>query len=858
MSSEGIEHLSSVHDNPFVRQFGLPHHARQDEDAVEASIPSSASSERGDDDGEQEYHVNSGFVNKLRSKFAQLENKRSKVTLSKKSASVENLLSSSEDYVLKSRVRKGSAGRSFVDDTPVSSQVTLRHLTPTGYQPQIRPRSNELEKSSDRPPLAKKDTEKLKQNNVIRSVKPPLPKKFTVDTNRRNLRSSVSEFSKPKPEHHDWKVAPDLEKVGRDNIVIIESKHEQTFKSEHKDRKSDTVEGSEEEKDVKDSHSDSHDTFGRVKPATDKEKISDENELPKPNTVSAFRTLFEKSNKALDTLHVWRSSRSPTRKSSGSDTNSPQVLSPVSTPRSPLAKVTTDNVFENSFKSQEADLGKPASLRENTDTKISSPTVLSSDIKDTSDNVDTTSSPMQKTLEMFRNASEERELSTEKRKSGLNSEAKSKVVASQSTGVQHTLTPVHPVSKVFDSKSVAKADKPRRPKPTVLARKDFIPKDTLELKHEADRKRQSLSEDNEDLADGKKTVPTRNSPDISAEADAGVFYDTNVKPSAKKENDALSPRQTKVFDSSKIVKKNREPPKVPVSPVESPQNVPLPETVPNVIASEVAKEPEKDVHEDMEISPVKPQRGVTQSKDVGLTEIKPNIVRNETKSEKKSRQLNVTEQMFQRTENLAKPDKMAKPADNKGAVSGMSSFLANRLKKTQPDQENQLKTTSSHLTNGSSPSPVPRKRQAPQRPEVNGTVEETEEKPPLPKTPEPVLIPSRSKKVQPKETKGKMVFDSSKIATKRKEPPKRKPPRKTLEELNQNITFDSAFDVPKLDLSSITNDKVETEYQEGYIPTVIKPCPYHFVGAEITFPKSPYQKTRRPKVGESFDEICWF
>lgn len=845
------EHLSSVHDNPFVRQFGLLHQNRQEDEVEQRSVPSSANSEKGDDEIEQEYHVNSGFVNKLRSKFAQLENKSHKVTLSRKSASVEDLLSvgksSSKESGVNLRTRKGSSGR-YIDDTPSSGKINLRHLAPAGYKPQIRPRSNELEKSTERPPLPKRDVEKLKTNNVIRSVKPPLPKKTSFDSNPRPFRNSGSELI-PKSEHHDWEVAPDLEKVGRADIVIIESKHDRDYINKNKQ---DSVEKKNDKSEDVFNLPNSQEGFGRVKPAVEKEKVTDENELPKPNTVSAFRTLFEKTNKNLDTLHAWRSSHSPTRKSSGSDTNSPQVLSPVSTPRSPLVRVTTDNVFERSLKSQEAEFEKPVSSKDTEDRSIS-PAIMSPRVTDATENVDTSSSPMRKTLEMFQQQTEDLVKSADRRESSSPERGKpAEVNSAQTISVQHTLTPVHPVSKIFDSKSVVKTDKPKRPKPTAAARKAIVPKDTIELKHEADKKRLSSSGDFEEVKN-ENIVDANSTTKVQDDAFDGVSFDSNVKPSKQKEKDT-SPRQTKVFDSSKIVKKKREPPKVPLSPVETSQKTETPEFVPNNVNVGVTGKPaNRNVSEVMEVSPVKPPRRVASDSALssGVTEIKPNIVRNDAKTyEDRPRQSNISEQMFPKPDLDTKPEpvRMTKPADNKNAVSGMSSFLANRLKKSQPDQENQLKTSSSHLTNGSSPSPVPRKRQAPERPEVNGTIEVPEEKPQLPVTPAPALVPVRSKKIQPTATKGKMVFDSSKIASKRKEPPKRKPPRKTLEELNENITFDSAIDVPKLDLSSITNEKVETEYQEGYIPTVIKPCPFLFVGAEVKFQSSPYKKTRSSKV----------
>ena len=857
MSSEKVEHLSSVHDNPFVRQFGLPLHARH-EDEAEPGVPSSASSERGDDDeGVQEYHVNSGFVNKLRSKFAQLENKSNRITLSKKSASVENLLSSSpsDDYTLKSRTRKGSAGR-LLDDTPVSSstKANLRHFTPAGYQPKIRPRSNELERSSDRPPIAKKEAERTKQNHTIKGVKPPLPsRKTNYDPSQRKYRNSSSELLS-KTKHTDWTVAPDLEKIGRADIVIIDYKHDEDTKNESK--KVDAYERTEI-RSPRESSPDVQEKFGRVKSAVEKEKISDENELPKPNTVSAFRTLFEKTNKTLDVLNVLRSSHSPTRKSSGSDTNSPQILSPVSTPRSPLARVTNDSVFEN-IKSQEADRANSVSPVDNNEAKIKSPSTRS--YSDTNDNIDTSSSSMQKSLEMFKQAAVERASSVERNDSGHTDRARlssSDISSAQSSSVhQHTLTPVHPMSKVFDSKSAIKSDKPRKLKPKVLAGRDHIPKDTLELKHEADR-RLSEGADVEVEKVDNVSRSNSNSPNIYGEEETTVTYEVYVKPTKKKDN--VSPRQTKVFDSSRMVKKDRDRPTAPLSPVESPKTVQVPDNVPNMVSKDTTKPAQspstvKDAQQEaMEVSPVKPPRRSAQSNSV--TEIKTNIVKKEAKDDSKPRSFKVSEQMFPKPDLETKPEPVrpAKPADNKGAVSGKSSFLTNRLKKTQTDQENQLKTSASHLTNGSSPSPVPRKRQAPGRPEVNGSVETSEDKvPDLPKTPEPAILPLKSKKNQQNAAKGKMVFDSSKIVSKRKEAPKRKPPRKTLDELNQNITFDSPVEVPKLDLSSITMEKQETEYQEGYIPTVIKPCAFRFVGAEVTFHKSPYKRNRKAKVGNCF------
>lgn len=856
MSSNGSEHLAAVHDNPFIRKFGLPaHQTRQEPPDSESPIPSSASSDRGDDDTEQEYHVNSGFVNKLRSKFAQLENKSHKVTLSKKSASVENLLHISSSNDAPVRNRKWQKDDSSV--TTSAAKVDLRQLAPAGYKPQIRrrPGSCDLETPDKSNVNKKKGIEFLHQNNVIRSVKPPLPTKISADSsrNKRYSRKPSNESIVPKTEHHDWKVAPDLEKIGRDNIVIIESKEPEV--KEPKEKAKTSVNTNE----------DSPDGFRRVKPLADKDHVVDENELPKPNTVSQYRTLFEKTNKTRETLGIWRH-QSPPRKSSGSDTQSPVVASPVSTPRSPL-KTNDDNVFEDSSKiNVEKETDKTYSPRNssNLDTNVSSPR-NSSSVTDYSQNVDTTpTSSIQKSLEMFnRRGSEDQEWKSD---SNRNSYSDKDVNSSRplSPSIQHTLTPVHPMSKIFDSNLVSKkTEKSKKPKPTIAAKKQHVvPKDTLELKHEADRRKKQeleLQQKKEKLA---IEITEETLEDVDTETVSG---EPNIKPSSK--TGKISPRKTKIFDSNNIVKKNREPPKVVQDNNKDVSSKELPNNVPKQVSIEIKDLDAKTAMNDneteiaMETSPIKPSTNKHMTVNSGLTELKPNII-NTVDNKVKQKKFKVKEQNFIKAENVNEQEKTkhvvkASKDQTKAPVSGMSSFLASQLRKTQPDQENQLKTSSVHLANGSSP--VPKKRQAPERPVSNGpsmNIEENLEKsaPPLPSTPEPPLLKNnenltirQKKKTQPAT---KLVFDSSKIATKRKEPPKRKPPRKTLEQVNQNLKVETS--VPKLDLTSITGDQGETEYTEGYIPTVIKPCPFKFLGAEVTFAKTPYKKTGKSKKVSSF------
>ncbi|XP_053380055.1 uncharacterized protein LOC128548710 [Mercenaria mercenaria] len=407
-----------------------------------------------------------------------------------------------------------------------------------------------------------------------------------------------------------------------------------------------------------------------------------------------------------------------------------------------------DNVFDdiaktNSVKEQD----KPYSPRNsfNLDTKTASPR-NSSTLTDNAQNVDTTPTSLKKSLEMFnrRGSDDIGRKSDTKRNSYSEKEVDTNSARPLSPSVQHTLTPVHPMSKVFDSKSLAKkTDKPKRPKP-VAKKHHPIPKDTLELKHEADRVKQQELEQQK-----KRESLTLNDVSEVAESVASetVSDEPNIKPSSKKSG-KISPRKTQIFDSSNIVKKNREPPKAAQN-----TNEVLSNSVPKTVSIEIkdlgdtntSNENEKEVA--MEISPVKPSNTEKKNND-GLTELKPNII--ETVDKPKPRKFKVKEQNFIKAENVKEVER-AKPITNntvektESPVSGMSSFLASRLKKTQPDQENQLKTSSVHLANGSSPSPVPRKRQAPARPASNGPsmdveLESEKSAPPLPAIRRPPLL----------------------------------------------------------------------------------------------------------------------
>lgn len=851
-----VEHIAAVQDNPFVRNFGnenvLLHRQESKDLGNNNEKTEDGQGSSGDTDQEQEYHVNSGFVNKLRSKFAELENKRNResVTLSRKSASVENLLNlnSHGQYSSREKVRHGSASRSSADDSKIlsSSEISSVELrkkqAPTSYRSSYeRPKSKELKTKVDKPPIIKPPI-LSPPNHLIKSVKPLVARRSSTESLKKQQRNSAS--SPTKIEHHDWKIAPDLEKIDTDNIVIIET----TQPTLPSPREVNLQQAGESSK------------FKRVRPFKDKsnEDIQRENELPKPNTVSTFLSMFEKGTKPVRPTQAWKKSLSPTRKGSDSDANSPRISSPNVTPRSPLTKKFDDNVFTDAQ-------GKIETSDENICFKdpkdISCVTSKSSSSVDVykcndSNHPRALQNDTKADSNFFHNANKpilERIKLTNKDTNGDSAVIEQVPSPREQSGE----VPVSPLHLVFDSHSVAPLKRPVKLKPE---KGHKVPKDTLALKHEKDQLKIKSPDQERTVFVNKEMKKTdfieKNA--LSNESNKNVLLESNIKPSQRKAK--ISPRKTKVFDSSNMVKANREPPKIPSRNLnqESKENKAIEK--PKEVSIEI-----KDKETKKERSISKPPR-VSQNLKKETKHAFDKIT-NTTVSEVQNTPKNYDfpKDTFNDTVKSVSEEEQTteKEVESKTEkpVPGVPSFLAKRLKKSQEQNgEQQLKTSAVHLVNGSSPSPVPRKRPAPEIPTnlVSNNVEkdETNDKvtpPPLPSTPEPALpktIPKTNiddiMKRRNKSAKSmpKMVFDSSKIANKRKDPPKRKPPRKTLEEINKIQTNGV---VPKLDLTSITNDNNDTDYQEGYIPTVIQPCPFKFIHAEVILERSPYKKTKKQK-----------
>ena len=841
-SSSEEEHIAAVQDNPFIRNFGIENVIQHRQEAKEANLRDDKVEKEeitGENDQEQEYHVNSGFVNKLRSKFAELESRRSSViSISRRSASVENLLSltshSSSDRARRgSSSAQGSADDSKIKSSSELSKVELRKKPSPSSNKSSKERLRSSEAKPDKPPYIKppiipktsknKNIDFSRPNHIMRSVKPPIIKKSTAEI----LIKQNSVSSSKRIEHHDWKIAPDLEKIATDNIVIIETTRP-TSPPLNKETNS---------------QRDENNTCSYMHTRLFKDKTNEENkidnELPKPNTVSAFLSIFERGQKLPRPIQAWRQNLSPTRKGSGSDTSSPCTTSPSVTPRSPLTKRLEDNVFNYAQTKTE-----DSNEKMNIDTKDSSTDAVtkSKDLqkdnnsnfgkKDT--NTDTSLFHSAKKPSLVRANSSEKEL--EKIHSSINENCSSVHLSAS--------LPVSPLSLLFDSRSIA-------PVPKRNEKKQKVPKDTLALKYDKEQQdRKSPDAGAQTLALSPKVTKKTDFIEKNTANNENVSLDSHIKLSQRKAK--ISPRQTKIFDSSNMVKVNKEPPKIPTRNLSqaSKENALKQKDVTLEIKDKENKASVAGSKQNMEsvASVSKPPRLSQNKTKIAFDKISNNSVTEVNKSLNTTKSHIFTKDLAssEKSQELEKPNQMLVDSSEEQPVSGISSFVANRLKKSQEQSNGQIKSSAVL-------SPVPCKRQAPGIPtsSVPNEIEMTESlPPPLPSTPEPLLpktniddiIKRRNKTSKPMP---KMVFDSSKMANKRKDPPKRKPPRKTLEEINKNHTQEV---VPKLDLSSITNDTNETEYQEGYIPTIIKPCPFKFVGADVIPEKSPYKKTKKGKV----------
>nr|XP_034300649.1 pinin [Crassostrea gigas] len=227
-------HLKHVQSNPFFLNCGVTHpHGRilDDQQKRKTSLQEDRDSESG-----AEYGVNSGFVNKLKQKFTTLNQREESSNRfpPRRFASVENLLQSSEKITFEERTKPFGSARSKT----------------------VEQNSNYVRKKPALP-------------------KPPRPPKLAPERKRSDSEVELKHHKSSYSEHE----APDINKIGRNDIIIIEHSKPAPIKDKSKEEETPTKMNGQTIKALKDKKND--------------------DDLPKPNTVSSFRSMFEKNNSSV-------------------------------------------------------------------------------------------------------------------------------------------------------------------------------------------------------------------------------------------------------------------------------------------------------------------------------------------------------------------------------------------------------------------------------------------------------------------------------------------------------------------------------------------------------------------------------
>lgn len=224
-------HLKHVHSNPFFEKLGVehPHGNIYDQNDM-----TNGNGTDDDDDMQEEYAPNSGFVDKLRLKFAKL-NQQKTFKSTRRFASLESLVDVGKSKnELKSTFEKPSYSNQRNEKSLKSSDCSLNNVT----RPKLRRAPNI---PTHRPRISSAELSSATTNELLGDLK------------------------------HDQFVSADFIK-GRDDIIIIEQEVKQespTMKKTHELPES-----------------------GSIKSLKGDNQTSD---LPiKPNTVINFRSLFEK------------------------------------------------------------------------------------------------------------------------------------------------------------------------------------------------------------------------------------------------------------------------------------------------------------------------------------------------------------------------------------------------------------------------------------------------------------------------------------------------------------------------------------------------------------------------------------
>ncbi|XP_062584235.1 mucin-2-like [Saccostrea cucullata] len=786
-------HLRHVHSNPFFLNCGLSHpHGKiyDDQQKRKNSLQDESDLESG-----AEYGVNSGFVNKLRQKFTSLNQREASVNRfpARRFASVENLLETSEKI---------------------------------SFQERTRPFS------SNKPKTLKQDSNYVRNKPDL--PKPPKPPKARPE---RKTSDSVIEQKQHKPVHLEHE-APDINKIGRNDIIIIEHPKPTPVPEPAKDEETPTK-------------------MNSIKALKDK-KVPDE--LPKPNTVSSFRSMFEKNNSSVSRkllpdapkIAAPRPSKPSKLKVNrkeaveGSPLSSPISKSPspeVKKESSPeVKKESSSEVKKEQPKFVEAEknemLVKPSTLKERaqeTPRILDSPVTRKKTYPEKKSIFDSDFNIKSEVQPIVRSNLQKSKVET------------TKVTSSEASPDQSVKTEekivvkLKPVNMVNDKN--LQNEKSKSPTNKAAKNNEYFPgrKEIFDSSIIPKSPRQESKENLVNTVNDKTRSPSPKTT-LSEEIFPGrkqIFESSQISPSPRVPNNMSKKKRAPKPPANSLSATTVKSP-APSMPVEkSPASVvndAVKITVvdpPSVSISSVVPEKQESTNTVSSLQTSTPTTPRTQPKQITeLPESSPAPWTTQQKTSTKSSKVE-KEEIKEGTEKVSNftPIEVSSSNDNT-PTRGLPSVIANRLKKNSKNASSNVEGNDKAESSDDDDGPQNLVKPSQLR---NKAFVKVSNSPSVPNTPNSVS-PSESQNsntnvpvrniedlIRKNRDKPAALFDSSSIV------PKVQP---------------KVNGVPPLDLGDLMTEEQNHPYQEGYIPTKIGPCNIVFLGAGVSLETQPLKKSR--------------
>ena len=747
-------HLKHVQSNPFFLTCGVTHpHGRvlDDQQKRTSSLQDDSDLESG-----AEYGVNSGFVNKLRQKFTTLNQKEAIANKlpHRRFASVENLLQSGEKLTFEERTK------------PFGSATTKT----------FEQNFNNVRKKPTLP-------------------KPPRPPRLATERKKSESDADIKHHKSSYSEHE----APDINKIGRNDIIIIE----------HSKPPPITDQGKKEETPTK--------LNGQSIMALKDKKVPDD--LPKPNTVSSFRSMFEKNNTSVSRKLLPDAPKVATSKPSKLRVNHAEAVgrSPISSPVNKSPEVKEEKPKVTPAETKEV-LVRPSTVKERAQ---ETPRSLESPVTRKKINVEKKSifdsdfsiKPVQRETaakgQLQKNKVETIKADAKIPGNSKESDAKTeekmfvklKPVSDKNilnersqTNKEKKSEEYFPLRKeIFDSSLIPQT--PRQDlKENILGAVDETRTSKPKISEEpiAVRKQKPLFDSSQISANSansssakKKRAPKPPSPMLTAPIEKKLEVETIEKEKVL---------ETPSISTSSVVTKNEDSTSLPTT-VSSTLVTPRPQPVRMVPSVEPSPAPW--------LTPEQPPSKTIKMEKEEIVDSKEKV-------------------------NNFTPIEVSSSKDNV-PTRGLPSVIANRLnKKAKTDNDSKEDKTESSDEEDVQPTLV-----KPSQLRNSNSLFKVSDSPSVPNT-QNSDSPSESKNsntnvpvrtiedlIRKKRDKPAALFDSSSIVPKVQ-----------------------ANGIPPLDLTDLVMDEQNHPYQEGYIPTKIKPCNIVFHGAGVLLDTQPLKKSR--------------